>query len=132
MGLILYKLALKTFSIKAKHDKGLFETCLLKHVYFVGLLKAFGLLGTISLHHAHHKRAKATTSRAYKRAPLWDYAVSSPYQAIAFYDYPLIEKFCLEAVYLAQLTKLRAIQEHLPSTLKYDVWAALKTKAIVA
>lgn len=54
------------------------------------------------------------------------------YQAIAFYDYSLIEKFCLEAVYLAQPTKLRTIKEHLPSTLKYDVWAALKTKAIVA
>ena len=68
MGLILYKLALKSLSIKTKHDKGLFEACLLKHVYFVGLLKAFGLLGTISLHHAHHKRAKATTSSAYKKA----------------------------------------------------------------
>lgn len=43
------------------------------------------------------------------------------YQAIAFYDYSLIEKFCLEAVYLAQPTKLRTIKEHLPSTLKYDV-----------
>lgn len=43
------------------------------------------------------------------------------YQAIAFYDYSLIEKLCLEAVYLAQLTKLRAIQEHLPSTYKYGI-----------
>lgn len=109
MGLILYKLALKTFSIKAKHDKGLFETRFLKHVYFVGLLKAFGLLGTISLHHAHHKRAKATTSSAYKRPPIEIMHVAALYQAIAFYDYPLIEKFCLEAVYLAQLYKLRTI-----------------------
>ena len=54
------------------------------------------------------------------------------YQAIAFYDYPLIEKFCIEAVYLAQLTKLRTIQEHLPSTLKYGVWVLLKGKATVA
>ena len=92
MGLILYKLALKSFSIKAKQDKGLFETRFLKHVYFVGLLKAFGLLGTISLHHAHHKRAKATTSRAYQRAPPWDYACSIPYQAIAFLQIPFNRK----------------------------------------
>ena len=47
--------------------------------------------------------------------------VAALYQAIAFYDYPLIEKFCIEAVYLVQLTKLRAIQEHLPSTYKYGI-----------
>lgn len=47
--------------------------------------------------------------------------VETLYQAIAFYNYSLIEKFCLEAVYLAQLTKLRAIQEHLPNTQKYGV-----------
>ena len=92
MGLILYKLALKTFSIKAKHDKGLFETCLLKHVYFVGLLKAFGLLGTISLHYAPHKRAKATTSRAYKGHPLLTMLVAALYQAIAFLQIPFNRK----------------------------------------
>lgn len=92
MGLILYKLALKTISIKAKHDKGLFETCLLKHVYFVGLLKAFGLLGTISLHHAHHKRAKATTSCAYKRPPIEIMHVAALYQAIAFLQIPFNRK----------------------------------------
>ena len=56
-----------------------------------------------------------------KGLPLLTMLVAALYQAIAFYDYPLIEKFCIEAVYLAQLTKLRTIKEHLPSTLKYGV-----------
>ena len=67
------------------------------------------------------KRAKATISSAYKSPPIEIMHVAALYQAIAFYDYPLIEKFCIEAVYLALLTKLRTIKEHLPSTLKYDV-----------
>ena len=44
-----------------------------------------------------------------KWLPIETMIVEALYQAIAFYDYPFMEKFFLEAVYLAQLTKLRTI-----------------------
>ncbi len=72
-----------------------------KAYLLVCLLKAFGLLGTISLHHAHHKRAKATTSCAYKRPPIEIMHVAALYQAIAFYDYHSEYQLCIEALYLA-------------------------------
>lgn len=85
MELILYKLALKTFSIKAKHDKGLFEARLLNLAFWYDRLNFWALLGTISLNYANHKRAKATTSSAYKRAPPFDYAGSSPLSSYSLF-----------------------------------------------
>lgn len=93
MGLILYKLALKTFSIKAKHDKGLFEDCLLKHVYLVGLLKAFGHyeapLASIML---IIKELKLPRPVLTKGLHIETMLVASLYQAIALLQIPFNRK----------------------------------------
>ena len=56
-----------------------------------------------------------------KGLPIETMLVAALYQVIAFYDFHSEYQLCIEAVYLALLTKLRTIKEHLPSTLKYDV-----------